>query len=105
MPIPKHWVQRVTVTLTMDCREDLPTALLEWMREALEAHAQQAFGADYKPKSITPAPPARQTRLYKEPPLNFPLKPNITSVVSAKRVSTRFVDKPTLLKRLTEGDD
>ena len=46
MPTTKQWVQRVTVTLTMDCREDLPTALLEWMREALEEHAQQAFGAE-----------------------------------------------------------
>ncbi len=67
MPTTKHWVQRVTVTLTMDCREDLPTALLEWMREALEEHAQQAFGASYTPQSVTPAPPAHQKRLYKSP--------------------------------------
>jgi hypothetical protein len=65
MPKPKIPVQRVTVTLTMDCREDLPEPLLEWMRDELEAHAQQAFGMDYKPKSVRPAPPAREKRLYR----------------------------------------
>jgi hypothetical protein len=41
----------------------------------------------------------------REPPLAFPLNPNIISTVSATRVETPFFDKPTLMERLIEGDD
>ena len=100
---PKIPVQRVTVTLTMDCRDDMPEPLLEWMRDELEAHARRGFGADYKPKSVTPAPPARQKRSYQEPPLNFPMSPNITAKISAKRVETPFISQPTFSERPDVG--
>ena len=62
METSKIPVQRVTVTITMDCREDLPARLLEWMRDELEDHAKHAFGGDYTPQSVAPPPPVRNVR-------------------------------------------
>ena len=61
MPTPKIPVQRVTVTLTMDCREDLPEPWLEWMRDALEAYARNVFESG-GPPGRTGGPRRRHAR-------------------------------------------
>ena len=77
MPTPKIPVQRVTVTLTMDCREDLPEPWLEWMRDALEAYGRNVFeSGGTTGQDGRPAPPARQKRRHREPPLFFSLNPD-----------------------------
>ena len=67
----------------------MPTPLLDMMRQDLEGYARHKFGDGYHVRNVKPAPPARQKRLYTEPPLLFPLRPTIVS-----RVTTRLIGWP-----------
>ena len=39
---------RVVITLTLDCRDDVPQAVLRWMAENIVHHASQEFEAAYR---------------------------------------------------------
>ncbi len=45
---------RVVVTLTLDCRNDVPVHILEWMAANLAQHAEHEFDEDYDPSFVRP---------------------------------------------------
>ncbi len=42
-------MKEVTITLTLQCRDDVPEHVLQWMAENLEEHAFHEFKSDYEP--------------------------------------------------------
>jgi len=57
-------MQRITVTIDIDCQDDIPDHVVEWMADNLADHAVQEFGNDYDPE---------WTDGYEGPPLAGPV--------------------------------
>ena len=43
-------MKKVTITLTLECRDDIPPHIARWMAGNLEEHAAYEFGRDYQPR-------------------------------------------------------
>ncbi len=47
-------MKRVAITITLDCPDDIPQHVIEWMAMNLLQHAEQEFDDDYDPKWVEP---------------------------------------------------
>jgi hypothetical protein len=45
----------VSITVTVDCREDVPPHVIDWMAANLAEHAHQEFGDGYQAGFVSPA--------------------------------------------------
>jgi hypothetical protein len=43
-------MKRITITLSLDCRDDVPPHILDWMCENLAEYRQNEFNHDYEPE-------------------------------------------------------
>ena len=63
---------RVVITLTLDCRDDVPQHILRWMAENLVEHASREFGDYYDPAFVATS--------YPGPPLQGHVVATVTTV-------------------------
>ena len=42
-------MKRVAITLTLECRDDVPEEVLQWMAANLVQHAERELTEDYEP--------------------------------------------------------
>lgn len=48
-------MKRVSITITMNCQDDIPSHVAAWMSRNLMEHAEREFGLDYDPQWVTPS--------------------------------------------------
>ena len=48
-------MKRVSITLTLDCRDNLPDHVLEWMGANVAEHASHEFADDYDEHFVRPS--------------------------------------------------
>ena len=56
-------MKRATFIVTVDCRDDVPPHVLEWMAGNLRQHSESEFAVDYDPEFVDPP--------YEGPPLDW----------------------------------
>ena len=48
-------MQRIVISISFTCRDDVPQHVLDWMAENLAEHAENTFGDDYDPEFVQPS--------------------------------------------------
>lgn len=47
-------MKRIAFTITLECRDDVPPHVIEWMGDNLLEHALHEFDCDFEPEFVQP---------------------------------------------------
>ena len=78
-------MKRVTISLILNCPDDIPPHVLAWMAGNLAEHATHEFGRCYNPEWTRVSQGFHQHEAYAGPPTDGGAEATVSEVIAVER--------------------